>query len=506
MRSRTEEFLKGTLSSILLQMIIMASGFIIPRVMMVVYGSEINGIVTSLTQFINYFTLIEAGLGGAAIFALYKPLASEDRPRINSILSASRNLYLRSGAIFLALVLVLAVVFPFFTKGSDLRYWEVLLLSVIIGMTGVLDFFTLSKYRVLLTADQRVYVVSLASAVYYVLYTAIIAFASFLSVSIVVIRAIAILAIFVRSLILVLYCRRRYRWIDFSVAPDYSAIEAKGDVLYQQICGMVQTGMPVILATLLLKDFAMVSVFTVYNMVLTGINGILGVFSTSLSSGFGNLVVQNDKPRLRNTYGEFEAAYQILITVAYTATLFLILPFVRLYTADVTDANYILPLFAMLAVWNGFFYNVKTPVSMLVVSAGMYRETRMQNTLTAAIIVVLGIPFTLLWGLEGIMIASILSNVYRTVDFVFFVHKHITEDSPRESIWRMVRALSCMTVATVLAVLLPLPIQSIGSWILWALLTTLAMGLSVIAALGIVDRAALRGLVMRLSRFVKKRG
>ena len=94
-RSRTVESLKGTLSTIVLQLVITASGFIIPRVMLTVYGSEINGIVSSLTQFINYFTLIEAGLGGAAIYALYKPLADNDHKKINSIVAASRNLYLK---------------------------------------------------------------------------------------------------------------------------------------------------------------------------------------------------------------------------------------------------------------------------------------------------------------------------------------------------------------------------------------------------------------------------
>lgn len=41
---------------------------------MITYGSETNGLITSLQQFIQYFTLLEAGLSGAAIFALYKPV------------------------------------------------------------------------------------------------------------------------------------------------------------------------------------------------------------------------------------------------------------------------------------------------------------------------------------------------------------------------------------------------------------------------------------------------
>ena len=503
-RSRTVEFLKGTVSTVLLQLIITVSGFIIPRVMLTVYGSEINGAVSSLTQFINYFVLIEAGLGGAAIFALYKPLSEGNRTKINSIVTASKKLYIRSGIIFIGLILVLAVAFPWWTNISSLNKCEVFLLTFIIGMTGVLDFFTLSKYRVLLTADQRVYVISLASTIYYILYTCIIAFASFWNVSIVIIRALALSAMFVRSIILVVYCKRKYSWLDFKETPDYSALKSKNDVLYQQICGMVQTGMPVLLATFIIKDFKAVSVFTIYNMVLTGINGVLGVFSTSLASGFGNLIVDKNKNLLRKTFNEFESAYQILITIVYSTTMFLIVPFVRLYTSDVTDINYILPTFAILAVWNGVIYNIKTPLSMLVVSAGMYRETRAQNTITALIIIGVGIPLTFLYGLNGIMIASIASNLYRTIDFIFFAHKHITEDNPRNSILRIIKVLLCMGLATILTIVFTFQINSVMSWVIHAILIFLACVISIGVIMGISDRKYLSSLFNRCKQIFRR--
>ena len=66
------------------------------------YGSEINGLVSSINQFIVYFNLVEAGLSGAAIYALYKPLAENNHKAINSIVSAARN-FIRNQAIFLYL-------------------------------------------------------------------------------------------------------------------------------------------------------------------------------------------------------------------------------------------------------------------------------------------------------------------------------------------------------------------------------------------------------------------
>ena len=56
----------------------MIAEFIIPCIMLKYYGSEINGLVSSINQFIVYFNLVEAGLSGAAIYVLYKPLAGKN--------------------------------------------------------------------------------------------------------------------------------------------------------------------------------------------------------------------------------------------------------------------------------------------------------------------------------------------------------------------------------------------------------------------------------------------
>ena len=68
--TRTKKFIYNTIATALLQIVNMAVGFILPKIMLVYYGSEINGLVSSITQFITYFSLVEAGLSSAAIYAL----------------------------------------------------------------------------------------------------------------------------------------------------------------------------------------------------------------------------------------------------------------------------------------------------------------------------------------------------------------------------------------------------------------------------------------------------
>jgi len=88
--------LYNTISSIVLQFVVMLTGLILPKLYIVTYGSEVNGLVTSITQFISYFTIVEAGLASAGINALYKPLAEQDNGKVSSVLAAIRKFYFQS--------------------------------------------------------------------------------------------------------------------------------------------------------------------------------------------------------------------------------------------------------------------------------------------------------------------------------------------------------------------------------------------------------------------------
>ena len=193
--SRTKKFMYNTVTTALYQIILMIVGFITPKVFLNAYGSEINGLVTSINQFITYFNLVEAGLAGAAVYALYKPLAEQNYPKINAIVSAAKKFYLKAGYIFLGLIFAMALIYPIFVKTGLLSSFEVGLLVLVLGANGVIEFFTLSKYRVLLTASQKTYIISLSSIIYVILNTIIIVILANLGVNIVIVKAVAILAI-----------------------------------------------------------------------------------------------------------------------------------------------------------------------------------------------------------------------------------------------------------------------------------------------------------------------
>ena len=443
--SRTKSFVYNSITAALLQIFTVVAGFIVPRIILVYYGSEINGLVISIAQFVALFNLVEAGLAGAAVYALYKPLADEDHKSINSVLSATNGLYILSGYVFVALTLGLALIYPSLVNTTVLSPNSVGALVLILGVSGALEFFTMAKYRALLTADQKLYVLSLASIVAISFNTLIIVLLAYSGVSIVVLRLVALFSVFARSLILYIYVRIRYKYINYKEKPNNEALNKRWDALYMQILGAVHSGAPIIIATIF-TSLQMISVYSIFNMVVAGISGIVGIFTSGLSASFGDVIVRNEQNVLQKAYQEFEMMFYALISWIFSCTMVLIMPFINLYTAGVTDVNYNIPIIGFLFTLNGLLYSLKTPQGMLVISAGLYKETRWQVTIQALIAVIGGIIMVQYWGLAGILLGSILSNIYRDIDLLFYIPHKLTKLRVKISFFRMLRVLICFGI------------------------------------------------------------
>lgn len=88
------------ISNIILQIANIFSWFIIPKIILTYFGSDVNGLVSSITQFLSYITLIEGGVTGVVMASLYKPLVNNDNKKISAIIKTSQKFYKKVGIIF----------------------------------------------------------------------------------------------------------------------------------------------------------------------------------------------------------------------------------------------------------------------------------------------------------------------------------------------------------------------------------------------------------------------
>ena len=83
----------NTITSLVYQITVIVSGLILPRLILVYYGSSVNGLVQSITQMLSIISMLDLGVGAVVQAALYKPLADNDEVRVSAIYSAARKYF-----------------------------------------------------------------------------------------------------------------------------------------------------------------------------------------------------------------------------------------------------------------------------------------------------------------------------------------------------------------------------------------------------------------------------
>lgn len=505
---RTKQAFKNAAASLLLQLTLALSGFLIPRFFIALYGSPVNGLVSSLSQFIGYMGLVESGIGAAGTVALYDRLARSDSAGVDAVVSAARSFYLRSGVIFAALAGLLLLFYPAVVQGEipDARFVRVMIL--LLSVNGVVDYFYLGKYRVLLTADQRGYVISCIQVVGTVVMTAVSLGLMALGASALAVKGSAAVIYLMRSGAVGLYVRRRYPTVNFRAKPDRAAFSQRWSALLHQVVGMLVTNTDVILLTLLLGAGALaeVSVYTVYNLVAYALVGLLNSLSNGLTSGFGQVMAAGEKDTLSASFRSYEYVFFQLVFLVFSVMAVLLFPFIRLYSADFQDGVVYLrrPLVALFTAAS-LLQTLRLPGLTLITAAGHFRQTRLRAVAEAVINLAVSIALIRPLGICGVLIGTCASYLYRTTDVIVYAAKHFLPGSLALTARRLLR--NVLAAAAVVAAGLWLIPQEIGGWLAWigwAALFTLCAA----AAVGLVNLLAepkeFRTLASRLPALARR--
>jgi len=514
--SRTARFVQNTLSTAVYQITAMIMGFITPRLMILYYGSEVNGLIVSVTEFLTYFKMVESGLAAAAQASLYKPLAQRDHAAVSGVVSAARTFYNAAGWVFLAVTVAFSVIYPLFVpvldaQGLQMSTLSVMALILAMGVSGTLEFFTMSRYRVLLTADQRTYVVSLASMASLILSTALLVALPYLGQDVIVVRLAASLTIVLRSVLLRRYVQKHYPEVNPKATPNKAALSKRWDALWFELTNVFQQGAGVIMGTVITRDPGALSVYGVYHMVTVGLWGVLKMVTTGIYSIFGNLLVSKDKEAFRKAYNDFECLYCLAVTILFGAAAVLIVPFVNLYTHGVTDVNYNVPVLGMLIILEALATQSRIPLNLMISSSGRFPEVRGQCIIQIAVTVIAGaalgfagLMHSATAAMCGVVAGVCIGDLTRTALLLRFVPKEIVGSSWKESALRLVRMF--VTVALIAAPCLILidPPRRFFSWAMYGVMMVMYATVVSLLSAWLFDRRSLKSLWGRLMSLLSR--
>lgn len=204
------------ITGLISQVVILLLGILIPRLLIVSYGSEVNRLLSSIKQIFVYVALLEAGIGTAALQALYEPIAKDDKEKASQIMVATDRYFRRTGFFYGIAVILLAVFYPVVIK-VEIEYWMVAIIILLQGSAGVIKYFFQGKLTILLRVDGRSYVTTNITTLVNVLTNLTQIILISLGFDIIVVQLAYFIINLAQMLYLTWYVRKHYEWLDWQI-------------------------------------------------------------------------------------------------------------------------------------------------------------------------------------------------------------------------------------------------------------------------------------------------
>lgn len=427
---RVKRGIYNIIFGILSQVITIVLGMLLPKLLIVNFGSEMNGLLSSVNQIFVYLGLFEAGVGATTLQALYKPITTDNHDEINGILAATNGYYMKTGIMYAVAMFAFAFVYPFVTK-TEIPWWCITVIILFVGTGNVVNFLFQAKFKLLLQAEGKGYIVTNIMTLTNVGINVGKIVLILLGYNIILIQSLHLIFNILQMVIFEVYQRRHYSWIDYKVEKNNQAIAQKNSALIHQLAALVFSNTDIIILTIFC-GFKVVSVYTIYNLlfnvVLTGISNV----NAGVVFAMGQ-IYHEDKKKYEKVYDIFDMCYTGLGFTLFMTLYVMILPFMSIYAGNITDINYIDAILPLLFAVMQCLSVARGGAGNLVNIAGHFKKT--QNRAIAEMIINLAVSLIAVsyFGIYGVLVGTIVALLYRTNDLILYANHKILNRSAKKS-------------------------------------------------------------------------
>lgn len=408
--SRVQKTLLNAKVNLIFYFLNLAVTFFSRKVFLDSLGADFFGLTSTIGGFISFLSLVELGIGSAIGFTLYKPMFEKDYKKLNEIISVLGYLYYLVGFVILGCAIILACTFPFLFEGKNVSL--LLVYAVFITfLTGVLLTYFVNYRQSIISADQRSYVVTggtqAASILCYIFQWITVYYTNnpYLWLAIFFMSNIGC-AIYINVKI-----NKMYPWLDAKISlgrekwKEYPEVIKKTKQLFlHKIAYFAQLQM----RPLIMFNFASlesIGKYDNYNLTTGKTSSLITYVLSGNVAGVGNLVAEGDKSNINKVYWELFALKFFIAGVLAFGLWYLTEPFLTCWLGE----EYLLTKqLLLLIIVNEFIIQTRYSTDAFISAYGLFQDVWAPVT-EAVISVVVAVIGGYFWGLEGVLLGTIVS-------------------------------------------------------------------------------------------------
>lgn len=419
---RTKRLAWNTISSLIFQFTTVICGFILPRLFLEYFGSQVNGLVNSITQFLSAISFLELGVGAVVQSSLYKPLAQKDSDTISKILTSAGKFFQKLAFILLIYIVILLLTYPFVVMQS-FEYLYTVTLIIVMGISSFAQYYFGVVDRLLLTADQRGYIQYTAQTITLIVNTIACSILMYCGCTIHIVKLMTSLIFLLRPIVLRWYVNKHYS-INRKMSYDVEPISQKWNGVAQHVAAIILDGTDTIVLTIF-ATLSDVSIYSVYHLVVYGVKSLFTSLTEGVQAMLGELWAKQEKNKLFAYFGRIEWLLHTGTILLFGCVGVLILPFVEVYTKGILDIDYTQPIFAILLTMAHACHCLRLPYNIMIIAGGHYKQTQNNYIVAAILNLSISIITVRISGLVGVAIGTLVAMVYQTVWMAVYNSKHL---------------------------------------------------------------------------------
>ena len=377
-------------------------------------GPEFLGLNGLFTEVIMMLSLAELGVGMAINYSLYKPIHEGDFTKINQLMSLFKKTY---NLIALVIFVLGICILPFIHlivngTGFSLNYIRLVFFLFVIN-TSVSYLFSYNTSFI--TADQKQYVVSVATAAMKLLFTVLMVAMLVLTQNYLLYLILIIAQTLTTNIIIARYVSKRYPYINYkSSLPKEEKNRVFKDIkniFIKRVSGVITSSTTNVLISTLVNTIQ-VGFYSNYTMIFAVVRTLNKQFSNGLKASIGDLTVSENSDKCIQVLRNLTFLFFVFSFIICSGLCTLCSDFITIWLG----ADYVLAeIVVYVAIINLFIEICCEPLWQYLEVSGLFNQDRniaiLGSTVNLAVAIILGYKI----GMIGIFLGTICSQLIQMV-------------------------------------------------------------------------------------------
>jgi len=409
--SRTKKSIRNIIISVAMLLISFIINFIYRRLFVEVFDVQYLGVTSIFTNVTSLLSLAELGFGAAVMYALYRPMLTNDTCMVAQIIKYFKKIYYIIASVVMVMGLLIIPLLPYIIKDMPNLTPNVYIMYIFYLTGTVLSYFNAYK-TTLLQSDQKEYIVKIVVTIVSIGTKVLIILLLLFIKSFYVVLVIENSVNIITNAVLTLIINKRYPFLKqktekISLNMRKSIKKYTASMFTHKLGGVI----------LSITDILLISIFfgatsngyyANYLLVTTSINSVINVFYSGMQASLGQCVAENNQEK---TFELFKIINLLCVWIAFFTTagiLFVSKSFVILWLGQ----EYVVDNFLLLMISLSFLLENMSRSSGLFISAtGVFNKTAYLSIIYAFANFGFSLLFIWLIGIPGVFLGTVVARL-----------------------------------------------------------------------------------------------